>query len=89
MSKGVPHKSARRRHTERLAARCDDVRRRVCTHQRLSGQGRSLDNMLAIVEHEQHLFSAQRIRDALGCNGTSGEFQSNRRANGHGTKLEL
>jgi hypothetical protein len=39
--------------------------RRVGAQQRLGHFGRGIDHMLAIVEHEQQLFPAQRIGNML------------------------
>jgi hypothetical protein len=50
---------------ERLPARGDDMHRRVGAQQRLGHSGRGIDHMLAIVEHEQQLFPAQRIGNML------------------------
>jgi hypothetical protein len=52
-------------YVERLAGCCNDVCRRIGAQQRLAHRRRCIDDMLAIVEHDEELFAAQRIGDTF------------------------
>jgi hypothetical protein len=72
---------------QRLPAGGDDPRRWTCAQQRLGHFGRGVNQVFAIVEQEQQLFSVHRARNAPGCDGTSGEFDPDRGGNCSGDKV--
>ena len=63
---------------ERLAAGADDVHRRLGVQQRLGQRGARIKDVLAGVQHEQHLPAAQRLRDPGGGDVATAELEADR-----------
>ena len=65
--------------SERLTAGCQHMHRRGGVQQRVDHQGRAVDHLLAIVEHDQRCFAGKRSRHPLRRHQTRGKGGADRR----------